>query len=195
MRVIRVALLFSVLLVPSIATAEQVPKARLAKGIYTSPGGEYSVKVPELIGPHIEERRISPVTTGVFFADDFGRTSYILLIDNRELKATLDDLSNEYVVGDLLREKSLTTTARGTELRLLGMNRGASPLVTRTKENGKTVERPNDLIEAWSIFLHGDHVYQAVAGVTPIEGMSETTATERAKLALETLLGGLDLKK
>jgi hypothetical protein len=194
MRTSYAVLLLASFLVPSVVSAERVPKSRLSKGVYTSPGGEYTVKVPELIGAHIEERQTSLTTRGVFFADDFGKTHLILLTDNKDLKMTLDQVAADFTVGELLREKDFITTGRGRELRMAGVNRGGSPLVTHMKENGKKVEKANDLAEAWAIFLHGDYICQVTTGVTPLEGATEAQALARAKERLESFIAGLEFK-
>ncbi len=141
---------------------------RRAKHPYSSPDGGYTVTPPSLVKPgaRLEERQISPVTHAVFFSDDFGKVYYILRTDNTKTKFTLDKVPNDFKAGDLLREKQNTTTERGKELRILGINKNGSHVVTRSKENGEWVERKNDLYEAWSLFIHGDHIYQVTAGVT-----------------------------
>lgn len=167
-----------------------------AKHPYSSPDGGYTVTPPPLVKPgaRFEERQISPVTHVVFFADDFGKVYYILRTDNTKTKFTLEKVPNDFKAGDLLREKQYTTTDRGKELRLLGINKKGSPVVTRTKENGKWVERKNDLYEAWSLFIHGDHIYQVTAGVTALHNESENVLFDQAKRNLEEFLKGLSIK-
>jgi hypothetical protein len=62
-----------------------------------------------------------------------------------------------------------------------GACRGESPLVTRTKQDGKWVEEPLDMVQAWSLFLHGDDVYMVCAGTAPQTATSRpATSTARA---------------
>jgi hypothetical protein len=181
---------------PSPSVKTNVPSARLAEVTYGSPDGGYTVTIPPLIKPgaRIEERQTSPVTHGVFFADDFGKVYYILRTDNTKTKFTLEKVSEDFKVGDLLRVKQYITTDRGKELRLLGINKEGSPIVTRTKENEEWVERKNDLYEAWSLFIHGDHIYQVTAGVTALQKDSENALFNRAEGNLEEFLKGLIIK-
>jgi hypothetical protein len=181
---------------PSPSVITNVPSARLAKDTYGSPDGGYTVTLPTLIKPgaRVEERQTSPVTHGVFFADDFGKVYYILRTDNTKTKFTLEKVSDDFKVGELLREKQYTTTDRGTELRLLGINKEGSPVVTQTKEKGEWIERKNDLYEAWSIFIHDDHLYQVTAGVTALQKESENALFDRAKRNLEEFLKNLSIK-
>ena len=185
-------------LLSATAAAPKIPKARLSNGVYTSPEGEYSVKIPSRLWPgsRSEERQTSPQTQGVFFADDFGHLFYILLTDNSKSKLTLQGIGAEYTVGELLREKEFVETERGTELRLVGINQGGSPVVKRTKKGRKWVEEKEDLIEAWSLFLHGEHIFQVTAGtpLRPSEGRSEAETIEDAKQRLAEFLEGLDIK-
>ena len=167
---------------------------RRAKHPYSSPDGGYTVTPPPLIGARTEERQTSPVTHGVFFADDFGKVYSILRTDNTKTIFTLEKISEDFKVGDDLREKQYITTNRGKELRLLGINKEGSPVVTKTKENGKWVVRKNDLYEAWSLFIHGDHIYQVTAGVTALQKESENILFDRAKRNLEEFLKGLSIK-
>ena len=181
---------------PSPSVTTNVPSARLVKDTYSSPDGGYTVTIPPLIKPgaRIEERQTSPVTHGVFFADDFGKVYYILRTDNTKTKFTLEQVSEDFKVGDLLRVKQYITTDRGKELRLLGIYKEGSPIVTRTKENGEWVERKNDLYEAWSLFIHGAHIYQVTAGVTAVRKESENALLNRAEKNLEEFLKGLTIK-
>jgi len=179
---------------PSVKT--NVPSERLAKNTYGSPDGGYTVALPPLIKPgaRIEERQISPETHGVFFMDDFGKVYCILRNDNTNIKITIEEASDNFHGGDILREKQYTTTERGKELRILGINKNGSPVVTRSKENGEWVERKNDLYEAWSLFANGDHLYQVAAGVTALQKESENILFDRAKRNLEEFLKSLIIK-
>lgn len=182
---------------PSPSVVTNVPSERLTSETFTSPDGGYTVTLPPLIKPgaRIEERQTSPVAHGIFFADDFGKAYYILRTDNTKTKFTIEQISDDFKVGDLLREKQYTSTDRGKELRLVGINKGGSPIVSRTKEKGEWVERKNDLYEAWSIFPHGVHIYQVTAGVTSLQKESENVLFDRAKRNLDELLKGLSIRQ
>ena len=173
-----------------------VPSERLSGGAYVSPDGGYTVTLPPLIQPgaRIEERQVSPVEHGVFFIDDFGNLYYVLRTDNAKANLTLERISDGFAVGEYLREKLYAATDRGNELRLLGINKGGSPIVARTREKGEWVERKNDQYEAWSIFIHDVHIYQVTAGVADLRRRSEMEMFASAKKNLEEFLKGLTIK-
>jgi len=177
--------------------AKKIPKARLAKGVYTSPGRVYSIKVPALLEPGSwnEERQTTPETQGAFFGDDMGRGFFILLTDNRGAKLTLDSIATEYQVGEGLREKAFVTTPRGTELRLAGIVKGGSPLVSRTKHDGKWVEERLDKVFAQSLFLYGENILQITMATTTLKGdtRTEPELMDDAKKRLDLALEGLEL--
>ena len=64
--------------------------------------------------------------------------------------------------------------------------------MSRTRVDGKTVVRELDLVEAMSIFIHGDRVYTVSAGVT-LRAAEVAAASARAMEDLETFLAGLSL--
>ena len=193
-----VVLLLACCLAPSALAAKKIPKARLAKGVYTSPGGVYRVKVPPLLEPGSwnEERQMSPETQGVYFGDDMGRAFFLLLTDNRKTKLTLDSIATGYQVGEGLREKTFVTTPRGTELRLTSIIKGGSPLVSRTKNEGKWMEERLDMIQAGSLFLHGENIFQVVVATTMLKSSPRTEAEvmSDAKQRLDLALEGLELR-
>lgn len=193
-----VILLLACCFAPSALAAKKIPKARLAKGVYTSPGGVYSVKVPPLLEPGSwnEERQMTPESHGAYFGDDMGRGFFILLTDNRKAKLTLDSIATEYQVGEALREKVFVTTPRGTELRLTGVIKGGSPLVSRTKNEGKWVEERLDMIQAQSLFLYGENIFQVTVAATMLKGSPRTEAEviDSAKKQLDLALEGLELR-
>ena len=174
-----------------------VPPERLANDTYTAQDSGYTITLPPLVKPgaRIEERQTGPATQGVFFADDFGKVYYVLRTDNTRQKLTLEQISDDFAVGELLREKHYTTTDRGKELRLVGINKGGSPIVSRTQEKEGWVERKHDLYEAWSIFIRDVHIYQVTAGVTQLHGESENDMFNKAKSNLEGFLKGLSIKQ
>ena len=146
-----------------------VPANRLIDGRYVSPDARFTLKVPRLVQPgmRVEERRLGPDTFGIFFADDFGTIYYLITTDNREHRFTMEQLAEEYSAKGSLIESMLIDTARGRELRLAGVNEGGSPMVTRSTVDGKTVEQHNNQVEAWSLFINGDEIYQLTAAIVP----------------------------
>ncbi len=165
---------------------------------YASPGGEYTVTVPYLVKPGARiQEGTDPPNQFVVFADDFGTQYRILSRDNQTGEVTFEQLESGLRIGETpfgpIREKEVVTTSRGQEIRLLSLTEDGSPLVSRSKVDGKTVERALDLIEAVSIFIHGDRVYTVSAGVTPLFGQSEAAASAKANENLETFLAGLSL--
>jgi hypothetical protein len=152
------------------AIVSNVPSTRLENGIYTSPDNEFSVRIPDLFQPgtRINERQINPATWGVFFVDDFGRIYTVLKSEMFGRELTIEEIATDFEVGELLHEKEFIETARGRELRLAGLSEGGSPLISRTMVDGQWVVTRNDLIEAWSVFLHGSTMYTVTVGITPL---------------------------
>jgi len=169
------------------------PGKRLANGVYVSPDGAFTLKVGDwmLPGSHVDERQFDPRSRGVVIADDFGKVVSVIRGDNRQTGLTLENIAESFTVGEMLRDKRFATTERGRELRLLGISAGNSPVVTQTREGGKTVEKRNDLYEAWSIFLHGNAIYRVTAGLTPLLGEADSVMFERVNRRLELVLGTL----
>ncbi|MBI3448184.1 MAG: hypothetical protein HY049_04605 [Acidobacteria bacterium] len=185
-------------LLPGIALAKtKIPSERLTKATYTSPDGAYTLARPAALvepGSQVEERQISPSEHGVFFTDDFGVVFYLIRTDNSKENKSLDQLSAGIEVGDLVREKRQATIEARDEIRVVHVNKGGSPVVTRTKEKGERVDKRNDLIEALAIFRHGSDIYTLTAGVTALNGQPESEMVERAKGNLEAFLKGLQFK-
>ena len=180
-----------------IPQTSNVPSTRLGSS-YASPGGEYTVKVPFLVKPGARiQEGTDPPNQFVVFADDFGTLYRILSRDNQTGEVTFEQLESGLRIGESpfgpIREKEVVTTIRGQELRFLALMEKGSPLVSRSTVDGKIVERALDLVEAVSIFIHGNRVYTVSAGVTPLSGQSEAAASAKAKENLETFLAGLSL--
>jgi len=174
-----------------------IPSSRLGSS-YASPGGEYTVQVPFLVKPGARiQEGTDPLNQFVLFADDYGKQYRILSRDNQTGEVTFEQLESGLIIGESpfgpILEKEVVTTIRGQELRLLTVTENGSPLVSRSRVDGKTVERALDLVEAVSIFIHGDRVYTVSAGVTPLSGQPEAADSVKAKENLETFLEGLSL--
>ncbi len=170
-----------------------VPSSRLGSS-YASPDGEYTVKVPFLSrGERIQEGT-EPPNQFVLFAD-YGGQTYLILSRDKQTD-TFEQLESDVRIGaspfGRIWEKEIVTTIRGQELRLLTLREGGSPLVSRSRVDGKTVESAMDLVEAVSIFIHGDRVYSVSAGMT-LRGAEVAAASARAMENLETFLSGLSL--
>jgi hypothetical protein len=83
---------------------------------------------------------------------------------------------------------------RGTELRLVGLRKEGSPLVSQKREGDVLVTRKDDLYKADSIFMHGVYLYEVSAGVTGSQGQSEDALFDEAKINLDEFLKGLSFK-
>ncbi len=171
-----------------IPQTSNVPGDRLGSS-YTSPGGEYTVKVPFLAKPGARiQEGTDPPNQFVSFADDFGRLYRILSRDNQTGEVTFEQLDSGLRIGGPIREKEVVTTIRGQELRLLTLTEDGSPLLLTV--GWKTTRL--DLVEAVSIFIHGDRVYTVSAGVT-LRAAEVAADSARAMEDLETFLAGLSL--
>jgi hypothetical protein len=93
----------------------------------------------------------------------------------------------------LFRENRYIGSARGKELRLVGLKKEGSPLVSQTMEGGELVTRKNALYKADSIFMHGIYMYEVSAGVTARQGRSANTLYDEAKRNLDGFLRGLSI--
>ena len=173
-----------------------IPKDRLDGVTYTSPDGSYQLAVPPLVTPgaKAEERQIGPGEAGVFFMDDLGTMYYVIRSDNRTAKQDLEKLAASLTINDVIREKQIISTARGSELRLAAYQPGASPMLAETKVKKKTVQTKLDFFKAESLFLSGDDMYDVCAAVS---GKPEDSVDQKLALAkerLQILLDGLRIK-
>ena len=94
----------------------------------------------------------------------------------------------------MFRENRYVDSARGKELRLVGLKKEGSPLVSQKMEGGELVTRKNDLYKADSIFMHGIYMYEVSAGVTASQGQSEDALFDEAKRNLDGFIKGLSIK-
>ena len=174
---------------PSTPPTTNVPSERLTHNTYTNPDGGYTVTLPHLqSGARIEELQASIDKHGLRMSDDSGTAYRILRIDNTHNHFTLEQISNDSKVGELFRENRYVESDRGKELRLVGLKREGSPLVTQTKEKDVVVTRKKDLYKADSVFIRGIYVYEVSAGVTASPGQSEDALFDEAKNNLEEFL-------
>ena len=109
-------------------------------------------------------------------------------MDNTVDKFTVEKISDESKASELFRENRYVDSARGKELRLVGLKKEGSPLVSQKMEGGELVTRKNDLYKADSIFIHGIYMYEVSAGVTASQGQSEDALFDEAKNSLEEFL-------
>ena len=129
----------------------------------------------------------------MIFVDDFGGAySVMRTVDAETL--TVERIAEGFTVSDLLREKEIVTTSRGEELRLLGIDRGGSPTVIRTREGKEWSERKADLFSAWSVFLDHGVMYRVTASVSQLQHESDALLFERAKRKLESMLSQLSIR-
>ena len=172
-----------------------VPSDRLSHETYTNPDGGYSVTLPHLqSGARIEERQVGHDKHGVRMSDDSGKSYRILRVDNTHGQFTLEQISNEAKVSELFRENRYVDSDRGKELRLVGLKKEGSPLVSQVREKDVLVTRKNDLYKADSIFMHGAYMYEVSAGVTASKGQSEDALFDEAKRNLDGFLEGVRFK-
>jgi len=180
---------------PPASVMTNVPADRLSHETYTSPDGGFSVTFPHLnTGAKIEEHEAGPDKHGVRFSDGSGRAYRVIRIDNTQTKFTLEQISDQSKVGELFRENRYLQSDRGTELRLVGLRKEGSPLVSQEMEGGQLVLRKKDLCRADSIFAHGMYLYEVSAGVTATQAQSEDALYDEAKRNLDTFLKGLSIK-
>lgn len=157
-------------------TDTKISKDRVAAGVYTSPGGEYHVKLPELVQPgaRSEERQTGPSSWGVFFTDDFGHVYFILRSDNSVAKQTLEQYTADIQVGDAIRSKETIDAPLASQVRVTGVIKNGSPL----EANGV---HP-DLVKASSLFLYGTDAYEVSAAVTRLhDDQPDDALLEQAK--------------
>lgn len=94
----------------------------------------------------------------------------------------------------MFRENRYVDSARGKELRLVGLKKDGSPLISQEMEGGKLVTRKNDLYKADSIFMHGIYMYEVSVGVTASQGQSENALYDEAKRNLDGFLKELSIR-
>ena len=180
---------------PSVSVMTNVPSDRLSQTTYTSPDGGYTVTLPHLkAGAKVEEHQVGPDKHGVRFSDAVGTAYRILRVDNTGNTFTIEHISDESKVGELFRENRYMDSDRGKELRLVGLKKEGSPLVSQIREKDVLVTRKNDLYKADSIFTHGVYLYEVSAGLTVSQGQSEDALFEEAKRNLDEFLKGLSIK-
>jgi hypothetical protein len=180
---------------PSASVKTNVPSDRLSSETYTSPDGGHKVTLPHLnAGAKVEEHYIGPENHGVRFSDASGTAYRILRIDNTVEKFTVEKISDDSKASELFRENRYVDSARGKELRLVGLKKEGSPLVSQKMEGGELITRKNDLYKADSIFMHGIYMYEVSAGVTASQGQSEDALFDEAKRNLDGFIKGLSIK-
>jgi hypothetical protein len=167
---------------PSTSLTTDVPSERLSHDIYTNPDGGYTVTLPHLqSGARIEELQAGIDKHGLRMSDDSGKAYRILRVDNTHNHFTLELISNDSQVGELFRENRYAESDRGKELRLVGLKKEGSPLVSHAEGKDDVVTRKRDLYKADSIFMDGVYVYEVSAGVTAGQGQSEDSFFDEAK--------------
>ena len=187
-------------LVPGVVLAKSefsIPKKRLRDGVYTSPAGEFTLKIPRLITPGAksEERQVGPGGWAVFFTDDFGHVYFVLKSDNRSPRKTIEEITSDIEVGDTVRSKVSVATSRGTEVRVAGVVKNGSPITSVSEVAGKKTEKQLDLVKVSSLFLHDDDAYEVTVGLTRLhDDQADDDLLGKAKAELETFLSGLTLQ-
>ena len=180
---------------PSASVTTNVPSDRLSQEAYTGPDGGYRVTLPSLkAGAKVEEHQLGHEKHSVRFSDAFGTAYRILRVDNTVDKFTVEQISDESKASELFLENRYVDSDRGKELRLVGLKKEGSPLVSQKMEGDELVTRKNDLYKADSIFMHGIYMYEVSAGVTASQGQSEEALFNEAKRNLDEFLKGLSFK-
>jgi hypothetical protein len=180
---------------PPTSPTTNVPSEQLTHDTYINPDGGYSVTLPHLqSGARIKERQVGHDKYAIRMSDDSGKAYRILRVDNTHSHFTLKQISNESKVGELFRENRYVESDRGKELRLVGLRKEGSPLVSQVWEKDVLVTRKNDLYKADSIFMRGVYIYEVSAGVTASQGQSEDALFDEAKRNLDEFLKGLRVK-
>lgn len=181
---------------PSASVMTNVPSDRLSHETYASPDGAFTVTLPHLKQPgaKIEEHQVGQDIHGVRFSDDSGTAYRVIRIDNTGDKFTIEKISDESKASELFRENRYVHSDRGTELRLVGLRKEGSPLVSQKREGDVLVTRKDALYRADSIFKHGVSMYEVSAGVTATQGQSEDALFDEAKRNLDEFLKGLRIK-
>lgn len=174
----------------------KVPGKRFARGLYTAPDAEFTLRGDEwlLPGARAEEEQVASSSRGATFTDDFGGVYSVMRTSGVSESITLEAIGEGFKINDSLREKEIVTTDHGRELRLLGVARGASPMVRREREGKDWIERKLDLYQAMSVFIDHGALYRVTAGVSPLGEESEAMMFERAKRKLEAMLAGLTIR-
>jgi hypothetical protein len=158
------------------------PSNRLSHEAYTSPDGGYRVTLPHLkAGAKVEEHQIGPEQHGVRFSDASGTAYRVIRIDNTNAKFTFEQISDQSKVGELFRENRYLQSDRRRELRLVGLRKEGSPLVSQIKKRDVLITRKDDLHRADSIFTHSIYLYEVSAGITASQGQSEDALYDEAK--------------
>lgn len=103
-------------------------------------------------------------------------------------------ISDESKASELFRENRYVDSDRGKELRLVGLRKEGSPLVSQKRKGEELVTRKDDLYLADSIFKHGIYMYEVSAGVTASQGQSEDALFAEAKRNLDVFLKGLKIQ-
>jgi len=181
---------------PQAKSKSNIPKERLSNGVYASPGGEFTLKVPEgfskELGMRAEERQTGPATWGVFFINDFGRIFYVMWSDNDAEKKTLEQLTADIQVGGQVRSKEVVDTARGPQVRVAGVLANGSPLMRSVERDGKRTDTAMDLVKTSSLFLHGKRFYEVTVGKTRLDdAMTDEVLIKDANALLAESLEGL----
>jgi hypothetical protein len=81
---------------------------------------------------------------GVSFSDASGTAYRILRTDNTVEKFAVEKISDDSMASELFRENRYVDSARGKELRLVGLKKEGSPLVSQEMEGGELITRKND---------------------------------------------------
>ena len=185
--------LLSACIGPVAAVQSNVPSSRLTAEQYSSPNGEFHVRVPSLVHPgaRIEEAVGPSGELAVAFADELGHAYAIQWARHSAPMPTLESIEQDFAANAVVKEHGVVSSTTRRELRMAGFHAGGSPLVSQTKQDGNTVFKRRDLVEAWCIFFVKEMEYRVKAGVTVLDGVDAATLIPKAKADLDQFLAGL----
>ena len=176
----------------------------LSNGVYSFPGGKIRAKVPPLLEPgaKVRDEKTDDVTQ-VIFSDDAGAFYRVVLLDNSRGEYKPEDVMNVFKG---LREKEITGTVRGRELRVIDLEKEGAEItimkITKDKDgNSKPEQMVPDLLTANSVFEIDKNIIHVVAGVPIIHivasmpGSKPDNLEKQTKIVkdrLEKLLSGIE---
>jgi hypothetical protein len=154
-------------------------------------------------GAIIEDEQIGDSKYILRVRDDLGRFYSITVTKNEEPIAIPAIIAGLRSAAQLI-EKTVVTTPRGKETRLLLFKKGGSNLRSITLEGKEKVESELDLVQATSLFVFRNHIFEVSSGKTPLAQLrvpgpgkhsDKEYSYKLAKERLEQLLDGLVLQQ
>jgi hypothetical protein len=169
---------------------------RIADDVYSSADGRVIAKVPPQLGTteaRIDEQRLPDGRVILAMANVFGATYTIVRMPLANADPSLRDLAGlrmRMLGVDGVTAAELANGPHGQELRISGVQKGASPITSTT--NGVT--RANDLAVAQRILVVGDERIEMGAGLSLLPGVHPEKALAEARQRLESFSTGLEFR-